>query len=1134
MSGSKRRHVHVVLRQPEGDRELDVALRNPEATLQDVLRAALVDRIPETVAIDGRTVPASTRVHDAGLHEGAVLALVPDGGPAPPRTGLELVILTGLDAGRALRIRAGRWSIGRDASNAIALDDETISRTHCALEVDDHGAGTVTDLGSANGTYVDGAEATAAVEIAAGTVVQAGAVAFELRVAADDRPLGLDLRRHIGPSGAIAFNRPPRLASAPAPAPVEVPSEPGDPPPAHFSIASTGGPLSLAVVMVAITRSIRFALFSLLSPLIGIGTYVESRRRNTTTRAKDRREYASALGELSGRVRGAGGAGDGRGAGAGPGGAAGRGRGAGGLERARRRERSPDPAEVLRRAALPSMRLWERRPGHDDFLSLYAGLGDVAWQPPVESGAGKPPPKVAAALAGEGLRAAPVSVELSKGGVVGIVGHRPAALATARSLLCQAAVHHGPADVTIGVFVDEGREPDWEWSKWLPHTRSADGDDHWLSARRERSEALLRRLGGGAGNGTALVVLDSDVLTEGRNSPARELLAGGPRKPDPVRGEERLPVAGIVVSSSRDRLPAACNTVIQLVSVYGDAVAHRTETGDGGQPLIVAGLAAATARACARDLARFEDPELRLLGAGLPDSVRLLPLLELDAVNADAVRSRWRRAGMPARPAAPVGVTEQGIFTLDLERDGPHGLVGGTTGSGKSELLRSLIAALAANADPRQLTFLLMDFKGGAAFDACARLPHTVGMVTDLDEGLVDRALRALEAELQYRERLLRAAGADNLRAYHERDHTEPLPRLVVVIDEFAKMAREQPELLASLVDVAQRGRTLGVHLILATQRPAGVVNDHIRTNTNLRIALRVQDAADSVDVIGERAAAELSRHRPGRAYFRLGPDEVVPIQTALATCVTDATIDSAVEVSPFAFGEPAPRASGDAAEPDRRADQPSDLARLVDAIIEANAAEGIAPARKPWPEPLPAQIDLGELMSANGGHALVALADEPRRQTQYPIGWDLGEGNLLLFGIPGSGTTTALASLVLSLAGLHPPEELEVYALDFGAGDLRALEALPHTGSVVLAGDRERQMRLIRRLRRELDERRTSGPGATTVVVIDNLAALRAEFDDPAGMELMDALSRVYADGPQVGIHLAVSADRANTVPTG
>src|SRR4051794_8710191 len=1100
--------MHVVLRQTAGARELEVGLRNPEATLHDVLQA-MVDQVPESVAIDGRVVPSAARVLDAGLYEGAVLALRPDGDAARTRAGLELVVLAGPQAGRTFGLGAGRWSIGRDATNRIVLDDETISRAHAELELDEQGAGRIIDLGSANGTYVDGLEVDGEAALGAESVIGLGAVALAVRTAIeDDRPLGLDVRRHLGPSGTVAFNRPPRLSRAVAPTALEPPAEPGDPPPAHFSLATTVGPLILAVVMVALTRDIRFALFSLLSPFIGVGTYVESRRRNTVTKQRDLRKYAEDVERFAEHVDEA-----------------------GTSERARRWERSPDPAEALRRAALPSTHLWERRPQHDDFLSLFAGIGDLTWHPPVEGRADKLAPPVADVLHSDGLRAAPVAVELARGGVLGIVGERPLALAVARSLICQAAVHHGPADLTIGVFVDDGREPDWVWAKWLPHTRS--GDEQWLSARRERSEALLRRIATGAASGTPLVVLDSDLLVEGRSAPAREVLRGGTRRTEDGRGEERFPVAGIVVSSTRDRLPAACNTVIEITSPDGDAVMHRDSVANA-QELIVAGLAAAGARACARDLARFEDPELRQVGAGLPDSVRLLPLLELDGVNPDAVRQRWRRSGMPARPAAPLGVTEQGIFTLDLERDGPHGLVGGTTGSGKSELLRSLIAALAANADPRQLTFLLMDFKGGAAFDACARLPHTVGMVTDLDEGLVDRALRALEAEPQYRERLLRSAGADNLRAYHERDHSEPLPRLVVVIDEFAKMAREQPELLASLVDVAQRGRTLGVHLILATQRPAGVVNDHIRTNTNLRIALRVQDAEDSLDVIGERAAAELSRHRPGRAYFRLGPDEVVPIQTALATCVTDATSDAAVEVSPFAFGETPLRTSGDAAEPDRRAEQPSDLARLVDAIIEANAAEGIAPARKPWPEPLPAQIDLAELAGVNGGGAFVALADEPQRQTQYPVGWDLGEGNLLLFGIPGSGTTTALASLVLSLAGLHPPEQLEVYALDFGAGDLRALEALPHTGSVVLAGDRERQMRLIRRLRRELDQRRTSGPAATTVVVIDNLAALRAEFDDPAGMELMDALSRVYADGPQVGIHLAVSADRANTVPTG
>ena len=211
--------MHVVLRQQEGDRELVVGLRNPEATLHDVLHAALGVQVPEAVAIDGRVVDSAARALDAGLHEGAVLELTPNGTGTRSRSPLELAILTGPDAGRTVGVRAGRWTIGRDATNTIVIDDETISRAHCELELDEHGAGTVLDLGSANGTLVDGievaAQETAAAEL--GSVVQLGAVAFTVRSGGeDDRPLGLDLRRHIGPTGSVAFNRPPRL-SGPAP-----------------------------------------------------------------------------------------------------------------------------------------------------------------------------------------------------------------------------------------------------------------------------------------------------------------------------------------------------------------------------------------------------------------------------------------------------------------------------------------------------------------------------------------------------------------------------------------------------------------------------------------------------------------------------------------------------------------------------------------------------------------------------------------------------------------------------------------------------------------------------------------------------------------------------------------------------
>jgi DNA segregation ATPase FtsK/SpoIIIE, S-DNA-T family len=266
----------------------------------------------------------------------------------------------------------------------------------------------------------------------------------------------------------------------------------------------------------------------------------------------------------------------------------------------------------------------------------------------------------------------------------------------------------------------------------------------------------------------------------------------------------------------------------------------------------------------------------------------------------------------------------------------------------------------------------------------------------------------------------------------------------------------------------------------------------------------------------------------------------VVPIQSALSTCVTDIESDSAVVVAPFVFGERPPErdpATRDLLEPE--GEKPTDLARLVDAIVEANAAEGIPAPRRPWPEPLPAHIDLAELIAApaqDDSCALVALADEPARQRQYPAGWELDRGNLLLFGIAGSGTTTALTSLALSLSSLRAPEQLALYAVDYGAGDLKALEALPHTGSVILAADRERQARLIRWLRAELDRRRAdqaTGERVPVVVLIDNLAAMRAEFDDTVGQELMDELTRVYADGPQAGILLAVTADRPNAVPS-
>jgi S-DNA-T family DNA segregation ATPase FtsK/SpoIIIE len=602
---------------------------------------------------------------------------------------------------------------------------------------------------------------------------------------------------------------------------------------------------------------------------------------------------------------------------------------------------------------------------------------------------------------------------------------------------------------------------------------------------------------------------------------------------------------------------------------------HRVER------VVATGMADDTARRCARALARFEDTEVAVAGAGLPAAVRLLPLLDHVAagadLDADAVLARWAAAGIDPAPRAPVGVAEDGVFTVDLHADGPHALVGGTTGSGKSELLRTLVAGLAAGVDPDHLTFVLVDFKGGSAFDECARLPHTVGMVTDLDEHLAERALRCLDAELRHRERILRAAGAADLPSYLRGGRgAEPLPRLVVVIDEFATLKAELPDFVDALVGVAQRGRSLGVHMVLATQRPSGAVSENIRANTNLRIALRVQDEGDSTDIIDRPDAARLPRHAAGRAYVRLGAGEVVAIQTALATARRTGGPVAPVDLAPFAFGpvprapvpEPpadAPTGAPAAGPPGSHAGTPvdgptdggaggpgeqreTDLGVLVAAVAEAHGRTGRPAPRRPWPDPLPPVVDLDGLLAAapppapNGAAALpevpLALADDPDGQAQYPVGWRPDDGNLVVYGVGGAGTTTALGTVALSLAQAHPPDRLHLYALDFGAGELGVLAGLAHTGAVIGAPERERQMRLVRHLRAELDRRRLLAAGERAgepaiVVLVDGWAAFDAEYRDLVGSGVMDDVQRVFADGPEVGIHMVVAADRTGAVPS-
>ena len=1035
------------------------------------------------LVIDGRRIEGGTLVVDAGIVRGAHLSTTPGPNLDPAGDGLlELAVVAGMLAGRRFGLSAGTMTVGRAESCDIVLDVPSVSAQQATIRVQPSGDVVIEDLDSTNGTWVDGVYAERPTPVVEGAVVRMGALALQVQ----RRQARVAL---TGPSsdGTAAFNRPPRITGNTPPVAVLAPAAAPEPAPrARLPWAALIAPLVLGLGM-AVLYDPRFAAFALFSPAMMLGTWVEDRRRARREAAANRATLDDGLEQLRNDMAAAGVA-----------------------EQHRRRAATPTAGLCAAVAEGPDPRLWERRPEHDDFLHLALGLAQLPWRPPVAGDRGRAAAEAERLLSQATLADVPLVVELRPGSTCGISGEPAVAAALARNLLLQVAALHGPADVRVAIFTEAARLAEWEWAKWLPHTASETFGRPSLATTSEDHQHLAESIR--EHDGPTVVVVDHEPLLRGRNAAVRSLLS-----------DES--VAGLVLVGEATGLPSVCTTVLDCTGEQG--VGRCSTAGAATTDVLLAGAEVEVCRTSARRLARVDDPERDDVAAGLPERVSLLELLSLDLASPDALLRRWESA---SAPRAVIGVTDQGPLELDLVADGPHGLIAGTTGAGKSELLRSIVAGLAANLSPQDLNFVLIDYKGGSAFDACAGLPHTVGMVTDLDEALGRRALRCLEAELRYRERLLRDAGAVDLKAYRALPGSDrPLPRLLVAVDEFATLAAEMPDFIDKLVSVAQRGRSLGVHLLLATQRPAGAVSDHIRANTNMRIALRLHDAADSHDVIGVADAATLHRTLPGRGYLRLGPSDLTAFQAALVSAGPRRP-EPGITVEPFSI---ATRISSDVASSGD--DELSDLQRLVDAACTAYRGTGLPLPRRPWPEPLPATIRFSDVQGADGG-AVIGIADDPDNQRWVPLHFDPAAGSMALYGALGSGPTDALATIVAALAG---EPNVHCYILDAGRQSLAALDHLPHVGGVINAGDRERQERLVRYLSDEVASRRARtaagepvGDDPILVVAIDNYAALAAGLDDLSGLALLDELGRVIADGPALGVTVVVTADRLNAIP--
>lgn len=1039
------------------------------AELCTQLRSTVGGEWNDGLYVGGRHYPPTDDAGTLPLSDGVAISPIAMDGAPPSGLALELQGIAGELSGVHHRLTPGSYWVAPDGQIPVptTVGVRLTVETAGTLFVDPPGSEVVV----VNGVALDGPAV-----LSIGDTLQVGGTVWRLA-----RP-----RADEGAHQRIIFNRPPRILN-------HAPSrhlEPAvrTPDPAKRSAmrwTSTVAPLLMGVAMYAMFQRLIFLAFMLLSPVMAGFNWMDDKFRIKKERKRNDADFAIALGNFTASVT---------------------------MWRLEMQHhlaaKHRDMSAVVQTALQVRTALWERRPHHSDYLVLIAGYGTQNIPLPIKASREGLDESVIAELDGasrfDGIA---VEISLRESGVVGLWGGREATLGLARSLIVQAAVHHGPGDVQLAVMTAPRSATDWSWMAWLPHVEGPTGS---------------RLLGMDPGD---VELIASEIGRSSRHTIVVVDIASSEQVATLVsqlRAAEDVSV--IVLAEHAERLPSTADPVLAVESGSRISVSYPSKgqvTAGIGPALVPAGVA----EDVARSLARVVDPERTNTDGDLPTTVNLLDLLHLPDPTPGQIMQRWSESGTAV--TTPIGATVSGPLTIDLVHDGPHGLLAGTTGAGKSELLRSLVAGLAASTDPDHLNFVLIDYKGGSAFDMCSELPHVVGVVTDLDDHLARRALTCLEAELHHREQVLRDAGAADLPAYQALGVNAPLPRLFIVMDEFAAMARELPEFMEALVDIGARGRSLGVHMLLATQRPAGVVKDNIRANTNLRLSLRVQDTADSRDVIDDTIAAAIPRSAPGRGYARLGPTELVGFQTALVTGVAGTrTPLAAVRPLPFGTDVPAPHR---AATPEGA---PTDLERLVTAICGAFAASDFTDPRTPWPPELTADPSLRECARGADSTAVpIGLVDDPRSQSQSPYVWSLRDSHLLVYGLSGTGPEQVIETTAHAVAATVT--DALSYVIAAGTASFEALANLPNVSGVADIADRERCTRVLRTIDAELSARRTGNASRRPIVLlIDDIGSLRAEFSDHRDAPYLEILSRIVSQGSALDVHLVATAYQAQALP--
>lgn len=829
--------------------------------------------------------------------------------------------------------------------------------------------------------------------------------------------------------------------------------------------------------------------------------------------------------------------------------------------------RYPSAAECLEYTS-SSPQLWNRNTSHDDYLFQRIGLGEQDFQVEIDI------PNERFTLVHDSLQDrpaqirdefsrlvnVPVGVDLLRHNLIGIAGGRggDGAREVMKTLVSSIAASHSYTDVKLVFIYDENDRAalqDWECMRWLPHVWSEDRKTRFMSGNRiEQSEVMfhlanvIRARAETASNGNGrqeiprpyyIIFVSDPSMLEG------EILTKYIYDKNSSHG-----ITTILMAESQHQLPNACDLVIENDKYFTGIIDLASEDRGSRQEVRFDTVDRRALERFGKRLANISVKEVEI-NTEIPDSLGFLEMYGVHSPEELGVDERWRKNRTYNSMKALIGKKAGGQDCyLDIHEKfhGPHGLVAGTTGSGKSETLQTYILSLAVNYSPADVSFFVIDYKGGGMANLFEGLPHLAGTISNLSGNQVHRAMISIKSENLRRQRLFAENGVNHINAYtrlyKEHQVSTPIPHLFIVIDEFAELKREEPDFMRELISVAQVGRSLGVHLILATQKPSGTVDDNIQANSKFRLCLRVQDRQDSMDMLHRPDAAYLTQ--AGRCYMQVGNDEIFELfQSGYSGAIY--TGEGQTEPAAGMIGRTGRiELPGRPAADILSAGGMTEMDAVTEHLKEVADREGYEKSARLWMPVLGEHIvldtDENKLWQrgSSGGkwelRAVVGRYDDPANQRQGDLEIDFAEaGHVAVCGSIVSGKSTFLQTLIYSLITRYAPDQVQMYLVDYSGHMLAPFAGAPHVGGVVNDSQPDRLAKFFVMLDSMMDERKTRLRGGNfaqfrqvyseimpaVLIVIDNYASFREKTGDRYDAQI----TRLVREGVGYGIYLVISA---------